>query len=169
MALPRKLKDFNLFGDGNDWRGQIAEVTLPKLSRKFEDYAPNGSDGIAEIDLGQEKIELQWTAAGLIDEVFDGYGASSIDANLLRFTGSYERDDTGDVDAVEIVVRGRHKEIDMGTAKKGDSNDIKISTSCSYYKLTVNGKNKMEIDVIGNVFVVNGVDRIAKRRAALGI
>lgn len=169
MSLPRKLKDFNLFGDGNDWRGQIAEVTLPKLTRKMEEYDPNGGAGVVEIDLGQEKIELEWTAAGLIDEIFDGYGATSIDNSLLRFTGAYERDDTGDVDAVEIVVRGRHKEIDMGSAKKGDNNEIKVVTACTYYKLTVNGKTKIEIDVTGGKLIRNGVDQLTKRRSALGI
>lgn len=168
MALPRKLKDFNLFGDGENWQGQIAELTLPKLSRKMEETSLNGMDGVVEIDMGQEKIELEWTAAGLLDAAFSGYGGT-LTGTLLRFTGAYERDDTGDVDSVEIVVRGRHREIDMGSAKKGDNNEIKFVTSCAYYKLSVNGKVMFEIDVPGNKFIRNGEDVLAKRRAALGI
>ncbi|WP_018015428.1 phage major tail tube protein [Teredinibacter turnerae] len=38
MALPHKLKDFNLFGNGDSWQGKIAELALPKLTRKYESY-----------------------------------------------------------------------------------------------------------------------------------
>ncbi|WP_019604530.1 phage major tail tube protein [Teredinibacter turnerae] len=66
MALPHKLKDFNLFGNGDSWQGKIAELALPKLTRKYEEYRGGGIDGAVEIDLGQEKIEFKWQAAWLI-------------------------------------------------------------------------------------------------------
>lgn len=168
MALPKKLKDFNLFGDGNNWQGQIAEITLPELARKLEDYRAGGMDGTVQIDQGMEAITMEWTSAGLIDGVFDGFGAP-INNNMLRFTGSYERDDDGSVAVVEIVVRGRHSKIAMGTAKAGDDNSIAVTTNASYYKLTIDGKEIIEVDVLGYIFKVNGVDRLAERRKALGI
>jgi len=169
MSLPKKLKDFNLFGDGNSWQGQIQELSIPKLTRKMEEYRGGGMDGSLEIDMGQEKIEFEWTAAGLIENIFHGYGTTKHDNNLLRFVGAYESDETQDVVSVEVVARGRHKTIDMGTAKAGDSNSIKVTTTCSYYKLVVGGKTIIEVDVPGYVFIVNGEDRLAEKRAALGI
>lgn len=169
MALPKKLRDFNLFGDGESWLGQITEVTLPTLTRLTEDYRGGGMQGAVEMDMGQDKIELQWTAGGMIEAIFDAYGAPTMDAHLLRFTGSYEDDSEDAVMSVEIVVRGRHREIDSGTAKNGDNNEIKVTTACSYYKLTIDGRDAIEIDIPGNIFIVNGVDRLAQRRAALGI
>lgn len=168
MALPKKLKDFNLFGDGDTWRGQIAELSLPKLARSMEEYRGAGMDGTVELDMGQEKIEFEWTAGGMIEAIFDAFGAVEIDSTMLRFAGSYERDDTGDIVPVEIVVRGRHREIDPGTAKNGDSNEISVTTTCSYYKLTIGGQNVIEIDVPGYVFNVRGTDMLAQRRAAIG-
>ena len=38
MALPHILKDFNLFGDGNNWQGQIPSLTLPELARRMVEY-----------------------------------------------------------------------------------------------------------------------------------
>lgn len=169
MALPKKLKDFNLFGDGNNWQGQISEITLPKLSRKTEEYMAGGMAAPVDIDLGNEKIEMEWTAAGMIAEIFDGYGATKLDNNMLRFTGAYIRDDTDETVAVEVVVRGRHKEIDGGSAKAGDNNEIKVTTSCAYYKLSIDGSPVIEIDPVGYVFKVNGEDRLAAKRAALGV
>ena len=36
-------------------------------------------------------------------------GKATVDGIQLRFTGSIQRDDTGEVQAVELVVRGRHE------------------------------------------------------------
>ena len=169
MALPRKLKDFNLFGDGNNWQGQVPSLTLPELARNMEEYRGGGMDGPVEIDMGQNLIEFQWTAGGLIPEIFDEYGTPIHDANLLRFNGSYESDETGEVIPVEVVVRGRHKTIAMGDIEGGGNNQVQITTSCSYYKLTVNDQEVIEIDSPGNVFRVRGKDRLAERRKALGL
>lgn len=42
MGLPRVLKNYNLFNDGESYMGQVEEVTLPKLARKTEDYRGAG-------------------------------------------------------------------------------------------------------------------------------
>lgn len=169
MALPKKLKNFNLFGDGESWQGQIAELTLPELVRKTEEFRGAGMDGSVEIDQGLEAMSFEWTPAGLIDAVFDGFGGTTLDGSLLRFAGAYVRDDTDETVAVEVVVRGRHKQISMGTAKPGDDNTQTVTTSVSYYKLTIAGKDVIEIDVPGMIFIVNGDDRMAARRAAMGL
>jgi uncharacterized protein len=169
MALPKKLKDFNLFGNGNNWQGQIPTLTLPELARQTEEYRGGGMDGTVELDMGQQVITFQWTAAGMIAELFNNYGTSIHDAELLRFAGSYESDETGEITPVEIVVRGRHKTIAMGDAEAGGNNQIQTTTSCTYYKLTVAGTEIIEIDVPGMVFRVRGQDRLAERRRALGL
>lgn len=169
MALPRILKDFNLFGDGHNWQGQIPSLTLPELSRRMVEYDGGGMDGPVEIDMGNELIQFEWTPGGLLPEIFDSFGAPIHDATMLRFTGSYESDEDGEVIPVEIVVRGRHKTIGMGEASKGEANTQSVTTTCTYYKLTVNGQEKVEIDVPGYVFRVGGVDRLAQRRQALGL
>lgn len=169
MALPRKLKNLNLFNDGNNYLGQVESVTLPKLSRKMEEWRGGGMDGPVQADMGQEALELAWTAGGILDTAIAQYGITSATGCMLRFAGAYQRDDTGDVDAVEVVVRGRHKEIDFGDAKPGDNTQHKYTTVAAYYKLTINGRVLIEIDTLNFVFVVDGVDRLAEQRRALGV
>lgn len=169
MALPKKLKDFNLFGDGASWQGQVTELTLPELTRQMEEYRGAGMDGTVELDFGQELITFEWTAGGLIADIFDNYATPIHDTNLLRFTGAYESDETGEITPVEIVVRGRHKTIAMGDVSAGEDNTLQVTTTCSYYKLLVDGEEVLEIDVPGYVMRVRGQDRLAQRRGALGI
>lgn len=169
MGLPSKLKNFNLFNDGRSYIGNVPEITLPKLSRKMEDYVAGGMTGPVEIDYMNEKIELDWTAGGLLEDALLQYGASAHDAVQLRFAGAYQKEDTGDIDAVEVVIRGRHKEIDFGNAKVGDKTEHKYKTTCSYYKLTINDRPIIELDFVNGVEIVGGVDRSANIRAAIGI
>lgn len=168
MALPRKLKNLNLFNDGNSYLGQVTEVKLPTLSRSMEEYRGGGMSGPVDLDMGQEKIELEWKCGGLMRGVLRQYGATRHDAVQLRFAGAYQRDDTGSVDAVEVVVRGRHSEIDPGTAKAGDDTEFSVKTTCSYFKFVVNGVTDIEIDLVNMVEIVGGVDRLAQQRRAIG-
>lgn len=169
MALPALLKNFNLFDDGNSLMGVVDEVTLPKLSRKTEAFQGGGMPIPIDIDIGGEKIELDWSCAGFVLDAVKQYGAAKANAVLLRFAGAYQREDTGDVQSVEIVVRGRHTEIDHGKAKIGDKSTTQVKTSCSYYKLTVDGQVQIEIDALAMIFTVNGVDMLAAQRKAIGL
>lgn len=169
MALPSKLKNLNLFNDGNNYLGQVPDVTLPKLTRKMEEIRHGGMDSPVEVDMGGELIVLEWTAGGLLESALSQFGATSATAAGLRFAGAYQRDDDGGVDAVEVIVRGRHKEIDLGTAKPGDTTAHKYTTTCAYYRLDINGNTVIEIDPLNFIFTVDGVDRLAEQRRALGV
>ncbi len=52
MALPRKLKHLNIFNAGNSWMGIAESVTLPKFSRKLENYRGGGMPGSVGIESG---------------------------------------------------------------------------------------------------------------------
>jgi P2 family phage contractile tail tube protein len=169
MALAKKLKAFNLFHNGENFVGQVAEVTPPKLTRKTEDYRGGGMNGPIAIDFGQEKITLEWTCGGIMRPVLEQWGITKHDGVQLRFAGAYQAEDATKPDAVEIVVRGRHTELDFGNAKGGDDTAFKVTTTCSYYKLTINGTDVIEIDFINMVEKVNGEDLLAALRTAIGL
>ncbi len=125
-------------------------------------------NGAAFIDNGldDDALDMEWTIAGMDDLVLTQWGGSAVP---LRFTGSYQRDDTGEEIAVEIEVRGRHQAFDFGEAKQGEDTETKITTKNTYFKLTWNGKELIEIDTVNMVEKVNGDDRLAQRRKNLGL
>jgi len=169
MALPRKLKNFNLFNDANSFQGLVPSVTLPKLARKMEAYRGGGMDGEVDIDLGQEKLDMEWVAAGFNLDVMKQYGNVGAAGILLRFNGAYQEDINCAVQAVQVVVRGRHAELDMGEQKTAEGGDTKIKSSLSYYKLSVDNQDVIEIDLLNFIFIVNGVDQLAAQRQAMGL
>lgn len=171
MAMPKKLKLMNLFNEGNSYLGLVSEMTLPTLARKFENWQGGGMNGAVAVDFGlsDDTGEFEWKIGGLDEQVLQQWGAATAAAIGLRFAGSYQRDDTGETDAVEIVVRGRHESIDFGTAKAGDDTEMTIKTRWTYYKLSINGKVVTEIDIIGGTEIVNGVDLLAEHRKNIGL
>jgi len=169
MGMPHKLKDFNLFENGISFAGQATEVTLPKLSRKMEEYRAAGMSGPVSVDLGQEAMQLEWTAGGLVRETLKQYAARSHGAVQLRFAGAYQNDDTGDVQAVEVTVRGRYKEVDMGTAKLADDTAHKFTMPLSAYKLTIDDEVIFDFDFMNGIEIVGGQDQRSGIRKAIGL
>ena len=169
MALPRKLKNFNLFVNGTSYVGEVTEVTLPKLTRSTEDYRAGGMPGPVKVDTGIEALELQWKVAGYLAELITQWGISTVDGVLLRFAGALQADDFTTVDSLEVVVRGFHSEMDPGTAKAGDMTEIQFTSAVSYYKLSINGIAKIEIDMVNRIHVVDGTDLLADVRTAIGL
>lgn len=169
MSFPSKLKNFNLFNDGNNYQGQVAEIDLPKLTRKTEDWRGAGMGGAVKVDMGQEAMQMEWTCGGMMRGVLSQWGVTKHNAVLLRFAGAYQAEDSDTPDAIEVVVRGRHSEIDMGKAKAGDETSMKITTQLTYYKLSINGEDVIEIDMIAMIEKVGGVDRLAAVRQAIGL
>lgn len=171
MAMPRKLKNMNLFNDANSYLGVAKSVTLPSLGRKMESYRGGGMNGPVKADLGfgDDGIQFEWKTGGLDLISLRQFGAVNASAVPLRFSGSFQQDDTGEISAVEVVLRGRHETIEMGDAQPGEDTEHSITTTCSYYKLTVDNEEIIEIDLLNFIEKVDGVDLLEKQRRAIGL
>lgn len=171
MAMPRKLKNMNLFNDGSSYLAVAKSVTLPALGRKMESYRGGGMNGPVKADLGfsDDGIQLEWKTGGLDLVSLRQFGMVKASGVLLRFTGAFQQDDTEEMSSVEVVVRGRHETIEMGDAQPGEDTEHAMTTTCSYYKLIVDGEVIIEIDLLNFVEMVDGVDMLEGQRKALGI
>ncbi|WP_199098971.1 phage major tail tube protein [Dyella sp. ASV21] len=168
MALPKNLKNFDVFQDGKSWLGQVSSLTLPKLARKMEEFRAGGMDSAIKLDTGGEAMQMTINAAGYLRDAIRKFGTTRVDGVQLRFAGAYQSESSGDYDSVEIVTRGRYSEIDRGDAKPAQATEHKFQFEVAYYKESVNGQELIEIDVLNNIFRVDGVDLLAAQRAAMG-
>ena len=168
MGLPAKLKNWNIFANGDNYVGIAGEIALPKIAEKVETW--RGAGMLAEVDIGMglEKLEMETKFGGLVVGVLKQFAAVRIDDTMLRFNGAYQEDVDGGVSAAELVVRGKHIEIDPGTAKTGDNTEWTVKSTLTYLRWTVNGEVIVEIDVINCILMIDGVDRMAQIRAAIG-
>ncbi|ENK3945097.1 TPA: phage major tail tube protein [Escherichia coli] len=135
MAMPRKLKLMNVFLNGYSYQGVAKSVTLPKLTRKLENYRGAGMNGSAPVDLGldDDALSMEWSLGGFPDSViWELYAAT-------------------------------------GEGKQGEDTESKISVVCTYFRLTMDGKELVEIDTINMIEKVNGVDRLEQHRRNIGL
>ncbi len=168
MGLPSKLKNFRSYNDGNNYQGIMGEMTLPKIVHKMEEWRGGGMIGPVMADLGLQAMEMEFSNGGLVKQCFRQMGTPTVDGCMMRFVGAYQSDDTGNVEQCEVVVRGRPQELDMGNAKAGEDTEHKAKWPVAYFKLSINGRTEIEIDMLNSVYVVDGVDRYAQIRDALG-
>lgn len=167
MNLPRQLKDMNVFVNGTSCIGECTTFTRPKLTEKLEGYRAGGMMGEVQLQMGLEALEVTHKYGGDMPNLNRDFGAAEIDASQLRFAGGYQNDVTGGLDDVQIIVHGRHVEIDAGDDEVGSKSGTTYKTACVYYKQTRNGVVEFEIDMLGGVFIVYGVDRNAELRAII--
>ncbi len=87
----------------------------------------------------------------------------------MRFTGSIQRDDTGEVQAVEAGCtrtpqRSRFRRVENRREQHHQSQQHQL-----YAKLTINGEVLYEVDVINMIEIVDGVDLMEEHRNAIGL
>ncbi|MBX9816250.1 MAG: phage tail protein [Proteobacteria bacterium SG_bin5] len=167
MGLPHKLKNFRLFESGEDYIGLTSEITLPKIAEKVEGYRGGGMLAEVDIGMGLEKLEMEIKYGGAVRNKLRTLGRVGVAGTLLRFVGAYQEDVAGGVLAAELIAQGKLVELDPGNAKAGDNTEWTAKHTLSYLRWTLNGRTEVEIDVLNNVFLVDGVDRMAEIRAAL--
>lgn len=168
MALPLLWKGFNLFFEGTNMHGMVADVNPPKITYKTEDWQGGGIPGPVKVEQGLEALEASFTIGGFSAEALLQMGGT-ISGKTLRVQGALQRDDEEGYIELVAEMRGRITETDPGTAKQADNGEHKFTMPLTYYRLTVNGKEVMEIDVLGCKLVINGKDKYAEMRRALGM
>jgi P2 family phage contractile tail tube protein len=168
--LPRKIKAFQMFVDGTGYVGEGEEATIPKLTRKMEEYRSGGMQGPIGVDLGQEKAEMELTFGEYAEAIIKTWGICDHKGVKFRIMVAAERDDEEcEVTPIEIVVHGRISEIDSGTWKGGDMSTMKIKVEVGFFEFLSNGESLIKFDLENLILVVGGKDLMAKRRAAIGM
>ncbi|TIU89165.1 MAG: phage tail protein, partial [Mesorhizobium sp.] len=55
-ALPRQLKAFNLYFDGDSYAGRCNSITLPAITLLMEEHRAGGMDAPKKLELGMEAM-----------------------------------------------------------------------------------------------------------------
>lgn len=168
MAASDVRKNLNLFVDGKGYAGQIEDFNAPKLAIKTEEFRAGGMNAPVALDMGQEMMTTDFSLLQYSKDVLALFGLAAGNTVPLVVREALESFD-GTVTPVIHTMRGRITEIDPGTSKAGDKTVLKFTLALTYYKLQHGATVVQEIDVPNMVHVINGVDRMAAQRAALGI
>ena len=158
MQLPRQLKGFTAFINGEDKYGILIDISRPKISRKTEDYTPGGVD----------KLEMEITAKGYEADMLKSM-SSTIGGTLIRYQGALQQEDGEGYQQLKGEARGRIIEADPGNDKQNEGGEHKFKIALVYWKETLDGEPILEFDVLGNKAIFGGKDERTGLRRALGL
>jgi len=166
--LPKVLKNFTAFVDGNAYLGKVTELEPPKLKLKMNGHRAGSMDAEIKIDMGMEPLEATATFAEYTPDLFKKFGILSGDDVMVTFRGAVRRNGA-EAEAVIIDILGTFEEMDPGSWKAGDDSSLKVKIAINYYQLEIAGEELIEIDVPNSIRKIDGVDQLESVRSALGI
>lgn len=165
--LPKLLKNLNAFVDGRGYAGRVEEMNLPTLTLKTEEYRGGGMDMPVDIELGMEKLEADLTFSDYDADLFRLFGLTNNATTAITLRGALQNGDN--IEPMVIALRSHIKSLEFGSWKAGEKATLKMSLGITYYKLTLNNQELIEIDAENMVRKINGTDQLSGIREALGL
>lgn len=166
-----RITNANIYMDGASLLGRAEEVNLPAIAYKMVEHKALGMVGTAEFFAGIDKMEAKVKWNSYYPEVMKK-AANPFQTVNMQVRGSLENytsgGKTGEVPVVCYMTAG-YKGFPMGNFKQHDNVELESNLSVYYVKLEVDGSPIVELDVLANIFKVDGVDVLAQYRANLGI
>ena len=170
MLNIKTLTNANVYIDGANLLGAAMEVSLPEVTAVMAEFKALGMQGTLEAFSGFEKMEatVKWTSfyADVLKKV-----ANFTQSVQLQLRGNLQEYGAGGVtNEVPYValLTATAKKFPSGTFKASAMSEQETSFSVSYLKVTINREEIMEVDVINNIYKVNGVDVLATYRTNIG-
>ncbi len=168
-AAANILKNFNLFVDGRGHAGNCDELQLPTLALTVEDYRAGGLDTSVAVEMGQEKMESSFTLSKYDVNVLALWGVAPGATVAVVARGALESFAVAAVTPVVVRMTGTIRSMEPGAWQAGQKSTLKFNMDLTAYVYTQDGRTLHDIDVLNMKRVVNGVDRLAGQRNALGI
>ncbi len=169
--VPEKLINFRVFLDGKDQIG-VADVQLPSLEAMSETVKGAGIAG--EVDspvlghFGSMTLTLNWRVV-----TGDLIQLAAQKSHSLDLRGSIQTYDAGTGSykpmAMKVVVRAIPKTVDLGKLDVGATADSSTELEVSYMKVSLDGKDRIELDKFNFIYKVDGTDHLSEVRANLGL
>jgi P2 family phage contractile tail tube protein len=168
------LRDSNIFQDFTVWIDDIGKIgeapnfQPPEINIQTEEFRGGGMDGTAEIPMGIDKIEFDFSLHTWDEQIWQnlGYGPGSLDVPIT-FRG-YLLTASGAEKGVVIDTHCLIKAIKPSKVEAGKKADVTVSLVANYYKHTIDGTVVTEIDVFNKITIIGGTDQSANARRILG-
>jgi P2 family phage contractile tail tube protein len=169
IQYPRVLKNMNLFVDGRGYAGRVNECTLPVLTLKTEEHRAGGMDMPVDLDMGMERLETTMVLSDFDPDIFRSFGLLDKAGLPVTIRGATQRQGEATVHPVVANMTGGWKQIDAGTWTPGEANTLTLTCTLSFFRLSIDDEELIEIDAVNMVRRINGTDQLAEQRSAIGL
>lgn len=166
-----KLYNANVYLDGDlSLLGRASEITLPEIVTNTEEHRGLGMIGSVELPTGLAAMVAKIKWMSFFSDAF-AKAMNPLTSVKLQVRASLEGyESEGRVSEAPVVCEmvARWKKVPLGGFKSGEHLEREEELAVNYIKLTVDGRELVEIDVVENVWRADGVDVLATYNANLG-
>lgn len=165
-----RITNANLYLNGNSLLGTAEEVSLPDLDVLETEHKSLGLVGTAMLPAGFDKLtgKIKWNS--FYSDIWSSFANPFTPVSLQCRSSVSTYGSQGLTAQAPLVtfLTVTIKKLPFGTYKPKDNVDFQSEFTCSYIKQTFNGVDIIELDVLANIFKVNGVDQLAQYRINIG-
>lgn len=165
MALPRIIKNFNVFVDGVSYFGIATTGKLPVVKVQTEAHRGSGMDGPVGIDVGLEALAAEFTFAEWSPALKKRLGRQ--ERIVCRPAAQSSVDTTAGT--VIATLSGLITTTEPGDLGVGSGSTLKLVMDVRAYRLEIDGEEVVDIDLVNAVRRIGGIDQLADMRRAMGI
>jgi P2 family phage contractile tail tube protein len=172
MAITiNKVFDANVYVNNASKHGQASQVVCPNVEAIMNEYSSLGMFGTLELPAGFAAMEATFTWTYPDNEAQHAFANpyKAVDIMVRSSKAVYNNGGLVEEQPVAIFLRGLPKQHQAGTFAGKEAVEPESALAVNYYKLEVDGEEIIEVDVINNIFKVNGEDVLAERKTNLGI
>lgn len=172
MAIQvNRLTNANVYLNGVNMLGRAEEVTLPAIQHKMAEHKALGMVGVAEFFTGIDKMEATFKWNSFYPDVMKATAnpTKSVKLQVRSSLEVYTAEGRTEQQPVVCFLTGQFKSVPMGNFKQHDNVELSSTVSIYSIRLEINGEEIVEVDVLANIFKVEGVDILATYRQNLGI
>lgn len=166
-----KIFHSNVYIDGtNEQIGRATETQLPNVAAVTSEHKGLGMFGTLEVPAGLQAMVMTVKWGGFYVDL-KKFGGNMFASRRLQWRASLETYGAGGrEEQVPVIVqaKGTWKSMNGGTFKPQEASEFDDELTCSYYRLEVDGEELFEIDIINNIYRVDGEDLLETLRANLG-
>lgn len=163
--LPRQLKAFNMYQDGDSYAGRCDTFTLPALAFLMEEHRAGGMDAPIELELGMEAMRATFVVSDNDDKLFKLMGQSNIPIALRGAVQAQGKDP----EAVVVNLRGMLISKEDSEWVPGQKSTTTYTMALQFFRYRQDAVELCEIDIINMVRKFGGEDQLKKLRTAIGM
>lgn len=165
-----RVTNANIYIEGNCLLGRAEEIKLPDINMAMDEHKALGMMAKIELPNGFEKLEGEIKLNSFYPEVWAKVN-NPFGMVQMQCRSSLETwDSTGRAQQRALVtfMSVLFKKNPMGTFKQNDKAEFQSGYTCYYVKQVLDGVDMVELDVMANIFKVNGIDQLALYRTNIG-
>lgn len=166
-----RITNANVYINGGSQLGRAKNFELPQIENAMQEFEAMGMVGKAEFFAGLEKMEAKIVWNSFYANVL-GISANPTVVNQLQLRSSIDTYGSSGLQAqapLVIHLSASFKSLPLGNFQQHENVELESMMSVYYVKVEIDGVSRLEIDILANIYKVDGVDILAQYRANLGI